>query len=88
MKFTERQMSEVSATENNVSISTYGCGCCSEHYTNHPDRHSSDFTVDVSELIKYVEREQKSLNDVKEYVESVTQNGIKTIIHKEEDSDW
>tara|TARA_B110000444_G_C18779497_1_gene566688 strand:- start:97 stop:366 length:270 start_codon:yes stop_codon:yes gene_type:complete len=87
MKFTERQMSEVSATENSVSISTHGCGCCSYHYTTHPERHSSDFTVDVNELVKYVEKEQKRLNNIKEYVESVIQSGIKTIIHKEENDD-
>jgi len=82
---TDETIDRASVHRGHLSISTASCGCCSEYYTNDPEAYSANWEITQDELVKYIEREEERIEELKGYLEELTNLQISTLRHVEED---
>ena len=81
--FEAGQLDRVSVRDDEISLTTHSCGCCSEHYSTHPDTAWNEFELPLDELCKYLDAEQDRLAAIQEYVERCSTVQIDTIKYKD-----
>ena len=81
--FKADQLNHVSVRDDEISLTTHSCGCCSEHYSTHPNAAWNEFELPLDELCKYLDAEQDRLAAIQEYVERCSAVQIDTIMYKE-----
>ena len=83
MQFKADQLDRVSIRDNEISLTTHSCGCCSEHYSTHPATAWNEFDLSVDALCKYLNAEQARLAAIQEYVERCSNLEINTIKYRD-----
>jgi hypothetical protein len=83
VQFKHDQIDHVSVKDDEISLTTHSCGCCSEHYSTHPAAAWNEFDLPVDELCKYLEAEQDRLAAIQEYVERCSNLEINTIKYRD-----